>query len=234
MKLKEYALNVGWRICLPVIRLCLRIKKKCEFERGAYISYLTKLEGHNHIGRNSCVPGTQMGFGSSVAFDCYFFHARIGKYSCIGPRTATICGRHPTKNIVSIHPAFFSPEARCGLSYTDRQIFREAVYADEKRKITVVVGNDVWIGADAKIMEGVTVGDGAVIAAGALVLKDVEPYAIVAGLPAKVIGYRFEKKEREWLLAYKWWNRPESWLRENAAYFSDIKKFMYATGKKSF
>ena len=59
----------------------------------------------------------------------------------------------------------------------------------------MVIGNDVWIGANVSILPGVYIGDGAVIAAGAVVTKDVEPYAIVGGVPAKVIRYRFSPKE---------------------------------------
>jgi acetyltransferase-like isoleucine patch superfamily enzyme len=70
------------------------------------------------------------------------------------------------------------------------------------------VGNDVWMGYRAMIISGVTVGDGAVIGAGAVVSKDVPPYAVVAGNPAKIIKYRFDEKVREMLLAIRWWDWP--------------------------
>ena len=63
---------------------------------------------------------------------------------------------------------------------------------DESRRITVRIGNDVWIGTEAKILEGITIGDGAVIGMGSIVTKDVEPYAIYAGNPARCIRKRFE------------------------------------------
>ncbi len=69
----------------------------------------------------------------------------------------------------------------------------------------VTIGNDVWIGANAVVMGGVTVGDGAVIAAGAVVTHDVPPYAIVGGVPAKVIRYRFSEELIERLLKVRWW-----------------------------
>lgn len=68
------------------------------------------------------------------------------------------------------------------------------------------IGNDVWIGMDVLILAGVTVGDGAVIGAGSVVTKDVPPYAIVGGNPAKLIRYRFDENTIEELLAIAWWN----------------------------
>lgn len=69
-----------------------------------------------------------------------------------------------------------------------------------------VVGNDVWIGTEAMIMPGITIGDGAVVAARAVVCKDVPPYAMVGGNPAKIIKYRFSQPEIDMLLELKWWD----------------------------
>ena len=70
-----------------------------------------------------------------------------------------------------------------------------------------VVGNDVWIGQKATILPGVHIGDGAIIAANAVVTKDVPPYSMVAGNPAVVKKYRFDEKTREFLLEFKWWDK---------------------------
>ena len=83
-----------------------------------------------------------------------------------------------------------------------------------KTRGNVVIGNDVWIGRGATIMSGVTIGDGAVIAARALVVKDVPPYAIVGGNPAKLIRYRFDEATIEKLLAIRWWDWPEARVRK--------------------
>ena len=85
----------------------------------------------------------------------------------------------------------------------------------------VVIGNDVWIGSYVRIMEGVTIGDGAVVAACALVTKDVPPYAVVGGVPAKVIKYRFDPDTIEKFLQLKWWDRSSSWLRAHAESFAE-------------
>lgn len=78
-----------------------------------------------------------------------------------------------------------------------------------------VVGNDVWIGTESIIMPGVTIGDGAVIAARAVVTKNVEPYAIVGGNPARHIRYRFGEDERRMLLELKWWNWDDEKIERN-------------------
>ena len=73
-------------------------------------------------------------------------------------------------------------------------------------KGNVIIGNDVWIGGNVTIMSGVTIGDGAVIANNSHVVKDVEPYTLVGGNPAKFIKYRFTPEQIEKLLQIKWWN----------------------------
>jgi acetyltransferase-like isoleucine patch superfamily enzyme len=82
-------------------------------------------------------------------------------------------------------------------------------------KGSVFIGNDVWIGCNTVILSGVTIGDGAVVAAGSIVTKDVAPYAIVGGNPAKLIKYRFSNDIIEKLLYIKWW----SWERERIVEF---------------
>ncbi|MCW3017143.1 MAG: hypothetical protein JWO02_4235 [Solirubrobacterales bacterium] len=77
-----------------------------------------------------------------------------------------------------------------------------------------VVGSDVWTCAGSLIMSGVTIGDGAIVAAGAVVTKDVPPYAIVGGNPARLIRYRYDEEERNALLEIKWWDWPEEDVRQ--------------------
>jgi carbonic anhydrase/acetyltransferase-like protein (isoleucine patch superfamily) len=76
------------------------------------------------------------------------------------------------------------------------------------------IGNDVWIGARAMVLDGVTIGDGCVIAAGSVVTKNIEPYSIVGGIPAKLIRKRFSDEVIELLLTWKWWNLPVETLRQ--------------------
>lgn len=80
----------------------------------------------------------------------------------------------------------------------------------------VVIGNDVWIGNNVTIMSGVTIGDGAVIACNSHVVKDVEPYSIVGGNPARLIKYRFDKETIEKLLKLKWWEWDDKKINEHS------------------
>jgi acetyltransferase-like isoleucine patch superfamily enzyme len=94
----------------------------------------------------------------------------------------------------------------------------------------VVIGSDVWIGRNATIMSGVTVGHGAVIAAKSLIVKDVAPYAIVGGNPAKLIRYRFDEDTIARLLAIAWWDWPADRVRKAADLLQgpDIRAFIDA------
>lgn len=91
----------------------------------------------------------------------------------------------------------------------------------------VNIGNDVWIGRGCTIMSGVNIGDGAVIAANSHVVKDVPPYSIVGGNPAKVIRYRFEPEQIDKMLSIKWWNWSDDKIKQNVHLLTqgDISKF---------
>ena len=97
--------------------------------------------------------------------------------------------------------------------YFQANIFKDAKNGFERAGNTII-GNDVWIGSEAMIMSGITIGDGAIIAARAVVVKDVAPYAVVGGNPATFIKSRFENKEIEQLLTMKWWNWKEEKVKE--------------------
>jgi virginiamycin A acetyltransferase len=91
----------------------------------------------------------------------------------------------------------------------------------------VIIGNDVWVGINAIILAGVKIGDGAVIGAGAVVTRDVPAYAIVAGVPAKILRYRYTKEQRAELLKIAWWNWSDEKIKNYADYFyGDIDDFI--------
>jgi chloramphenicol O-acetyltransferase type B len=97
--------------------------------------------------------------------------------------------------------------------YFQANIFKIAKNGFEKAGDTII-GNDVWIGSEAMIMSGITIGDGAIIAARAVVTKDVAAYSVVGGNPSTVIKYRFDKEEIKQLLSMKWWNWKEEKVKE--------------------
>lgn len=92
----------------------------------------------------------------------------------------------------------------------------------------IIIGNDVWIGFEAVIMAGVHIGDGAIIGSRAVVTKDVPPYTIVGGVPAREIRKRFDPATVERLQALKWWNWPEERIRRNLPYLTtgDLDKLL--------
>jgi acetyltransferase-like isoleucine patch superfamily enzyme len=99
-------------------------------------------------------------------------------------------------------------------------------YAALSRRQGITIGNDVWIGLRCSILRGVTIGDGAIIGAHAVVTKDVEPYTIVGGVPAKPIRKRFPKDVIRQLLGLKWWDWPEEKIKRNKRFFStDLTRY---------
>lgn len=90
-----------------------------------------------------------------------------------------------------------------------------AMFKESSHKGDIIVGNDVWIGFEATIMPGVKIGDGAIIGAKSVVTKDIEPYTIVGGNPAKVIRKRFDDEVIEMLLTIKWWDWSIEKIEEN-------------------
>jgi acetyltransferase-like isoleucine patch superfamily enzyme len=128
-------------------------------------------------------------------------------------------GPHPSRVFVSTYPAFYTKNnTGCPLSFRENKIF------DDSTPKTVLT-NDIWIGANAIIPGGIHIGTGAIVAAGAVVVKDVPPYAIVGGNPAKIIRYRFTEDQIKALLDSEWWNWPIKKIRQHVGDFSDVEKF---------
>ena len=138
----------------------------------------------------------------------------IGSFCSIGQRVVIGHGNHP-KDFLSSSPFFYFDEL--GLKTDEMPTYDKFWFMEP-----VIIGNDVWIGDGVWIKNGVTIGDGAIIGARAVVTKDVKPYAIVAGIPADVIGYRFDEKTIQSLLESKWWKLEDDVIRKIP--FDDIHK----------
>ncbi|ABN78652.1 type B chloramphenicol O-acetyltransferase [Cereibacter sphaeroides] len=162
------------------------------------------------VGRHSYYSGYYHGHGFD---DCARYllpdagvdRLVIGSFCSIGSGAAFIMAGNQGHRAdwISTFPFFWMPEVPA---------FAEARNGYQPAGDTII-GNDVWIGSEAVILPGVTVGDGAIVGTRAVVTRDVPPYAIVAGNPARVIRHRFEEEDIRLLLDMRWWDWPEEALR---------------------
>lgn len=199
-----------------------RYRRKCVIGRNAIISSDSTFEGMNRIGNNTHFSG-KLGYGSYISSHCDVI-ARIGRYTSVAPRVCTNPGKHPMHEpFVTTCPAFFSDRRQNSGTFVDKCYYDEIAYV-QGTKDSVIVGNDCWIGEGAFIVGGVTISDGAVVLAHAVVTKDVPPYAIVAGVPARIIKYRYDEDIIKFLLEIKWWNFSHEWLKDNSRLLRNLKE----------
>jgi len=148
--------------------------------------------------------------GVGSIWNPFSIEASIGKYTSIAEKLEFIASYHPIEQ-VSTFPFF----EVYGLKYQPCS-----------GRGAINIENDVWIGMASAIRQGCTIGDGAIIGAKAVVIQDVPPYAIVAGNPAKLIRYRFEKETVKKLLSIKWWDWDFDLIETRIKDFMDIKVFV--------
>lgn len=159
---------------------------------------------------------SSLGKYSYLGYDCEIVNCEIGAFCSIAGSVIIGGAQHPL-NWVSTSPVFYNIAGGTG------QHLGDLIVPKTKR---TTIGNDVWIGHRAIIMAGVTIGDGAVIGAGAVVTKDVPPYAIVGGVPANIIRYRFDDKIITELQNSKWWDLPDKELRKKSIYMNNPNTFL--------
>ena len=182
--------------------------KKSKIGKGVIIDddsvVLSSVIGdHCQIDKRNLIQSAKVGDMTYTGQDTSIMWAEVGKYCCIS-RLVDIGGNEHNYRAASMTPDYFLRNKLKG------SIVK---HPDET---PVYVGNDVWIGQGVSIVrkEGLTIGDGAVLGAGCVVTKSVPPYAIVAGVPAKVIGYRFSEEIIARLLELRWWDWPEERILE--------------------
>ena len=183
-----------------------------------------------YIYRGVKAKESKIGAYSYVAANTDIENAEIGKFCSIADNCRIGMSGHPLQYI-STSPIFTEKRNALQQCWIEKDFF-EHKSLDER----VIIGNDVWIGSHVLIKGGVHIGNGACVAAGAVVVKDVPPYAIVCDVPAKVIRYRFSPEVIGKLLELEWWNFDESKLKNSIAIFQkdnlcvdDLEKFIEQT-----
>lgn len=142
---------------------------------------------------------------------CAGVDVSFGSFVSIGKNVTFNAGQHPT-DYLSTHLVFFDSEF-WGEDPVDRKLLPENERYYQWRK-PMNIGNDVWIGSNAIIKTGIIVGNGAIIGANSIITEDVDDYAIVAGNPARLIRYRFDKSIIKRIQTSEWWNLPMEQIRK--------------------
>lgn len=159
---------------------------------------------------------SSLGRYSYIGYDSEIIYCEIGNFCSLANQTIIGGATHPL-DWVSTSPVFYNVAGGTNSHLGNKELnpFKKTY-----------IGNDVWVGERAIILQGLSVGNGAVIGAGSVVTKDVPPYAIVAGCPAKVIRYRFDEDTISALEKVKWWNFSDEKLRQFSEYINDPKVFV--------
>lgn len=160
----------------------IALTRRSRLDRNARL--LSQLKGNSTLGKYSYIQ------------EGNFFNVHIGRYCSIAPDVSIGGPSHPV-DWLSTHPFQY---------FRDRNYPNYQLQHYDYHQGVVTIGNDVWIGSRAIILPGKTVGDGAIVGAGAVVTSDVPPYAIVGGVPAKIIRYRFDEPIINELLDLNWWD----------------------------
>ena len=187
--------------------------KKFTYKMISFLSYWDKSSSFtkdSEIRRFAKLKNSIIGRYSRINPNCLLTNVTVGNFTAIGRNTTIGLGRHPM-NYVSTQNIF----------YKKNNMNNRWVKPIELEPLEIKIGNDVWIGVEAMILDGITIGNGAVIGARAIVTKDVPDYAIVVGSPAKIIKYRFSDDIIKRLLQIKWWDLDDEEIDSKINFFRE-------------
>lgn len=212
--IKRYINNYKIKKNQNTIIKTLSIGKNLKIGKNCIIAKRVKIEENVTIGDCTYIS-------SDTTIDS---NVHIGKYCSIARNVFIAPGVHKS-NYVTTHPVLFNPYWRSKIGIKENDRYDTTI---GKSDTHTYIGNDVWIALDAIIMRGVTIGDGAIIGAGAIVTKDVEPYSVVVGNPAKHIKYRFDEQKIKKLkdIEIKWWDFSKEELEKSLIHMYDINEYL--------
>ena len=184
-----------------------------------------QLGRYTEIKAHSILEETRMGDYSYCAGYNQIYAADIGKFCSIATFVRINPGNHPCYTRVAQHH-FTYRRSLIGFGEDDEAFFRERM----NKKVTI--GHDVWLGHNVTVMPGVTIGNGAVVGSGAVVTRAVEPYSVVAGVPARKIRMRFSDAIIQGIESTRWWDWDHDTIRDRLADFNDIHGFIAQYGQR--
>lgn len=201
----------------------MKLTEKPTIHEGAKVLD-SALGAWTEIGPNSVIEESSIGDYTYTAGDAQITYSEIGKYCSIASHVRIHPVNHPMWRVTQHHMTYRKVQYDLG-DHDDMEFF------EWRKDHKVTVGHDVWIGHGAIIMPGVSIGTGAVIGSGAVVTKDVPPYMIAVGVPAKPIKERFPKEIAEKLLEIAWWEWDRATLEEHFEELNDVQQFVDKYGK---
>lgn len=185
---------------------------------GAFVDSNSNIENNVVLFSNVTVMDSKVERYSYVQSGTSIFNAWIGPFCSIAGDVRIGLARHPL-DLISTNPVFYDTRQPLPAFLTSKNLFSDTLPR-------TIIGADVFIGQGAYIIAGRNIGVGAVVGAGAVVTHDVPPYAIVVGVPAKIISWRFSPNLRALMLSSCWWERSEDELKQLSAYFDSPEKFI--------